>query len=291
MLERPSPADPASIAALVARDGLKPVDSRPPLVHYLRQVWRRRAFIWSYAQGRAYARNQDNLLGQLWTVINPLLNVGAYFLIFGLLLKTNRGVDNFLAFLTIGVFTFTFISATLTLGSRSVLRNQGLMRAVQFPRAALPLASVITEVLLLGPAIVVLLVALPLLGEPITWDWLLLPAALGLLIIFEAGLALVMARLVSTSHDLDNLVPVIMRLARYVSGVFFSVHSYAPDGVLGAVLQYQPLALFIDLIRSCLMEEVAFHPLWWAAAGGWSILALIFGIVWFWRGEGSYGRG
>lgn len=290
-LPAPRRLDDAEAARLVARDGLAPLGVRPPLGAYLRQLWQRRGFVWSYASGMAYTRNQDNALGQAWAVLNPLLSVGAYYLVFGLLLDTRRGVDNFIAFLTVGIFLFSFISATLTVGSRSVLRNQGLMRALRFPRAALPIATTMTEMLLLLPAMGVMLVIMLLTGEPLTWTWFAVLPALVLLYVFCTGVALLAARLVAGSRDLGNLIPVIMRVARYVSGVFFSVSAYAGQGVLGTLMQYQPLALFLDLVRSCVMVEVPQDPTRWLVACGWAVLALVGGLVFFWRGEGSYGRG
>lgn len=280
-----------ALAELVAANSLDSVGGRPRWGVYLRELWRSRAFTWELASASAYARNQDNRLGQLWLVLNPLLSVGAYFLVFGLLLETDRGVDNFLAFLTVGVFIFSFISDTVTVGSRSVLRNQGMIRAMRFPRAALPISATMTELLQLIPAIGALLVILPFTGEPIRWTWLLLLPALMMLLTFCAGVALLMARIVASSRDLANLVPVIMRIARYVSGVFFNVASYAGDGAIGLILQYQPIAIFLDLFRSCVMVEVPVQAGHWVAAGAWTLIALVGGLIYFWRGEGTYGRG
>ncbi|TQL03665.1 ABC transporter permease [Cellulomonas sp. SLBN-39] len=287
--EGPRGDDAARAFALT--HGLRVMGGRPRLRTYVTDLLRSRSFVWELARGVAYTRNQDNRLGQLWLVINPLLSVGAYFLVFGLLLQTDRGIDNYVAFLTVGVFIFAFVSDTITVGSRSILRNQGMIRALRFPRAALPLSATLTELLLLLPAMAVLLVILLLTGEPLRWTWLLIVPAMVLLLAFCSGLALVMARVVSTSRDLANLVPVIMRIARYVSGVFFSVGHYGGDGLVGAVLQYQPIALFLDLVRSCLMVEVPIEPLHWAAAAGYAVVTPVVGFVYFWRGEGRYGRG
>ena len=83
--------------------------------------------------------------GQLWQVLTPLLNAGVYFLIFGLLLHINRGIPNYLAFLVTGVFVFNFTQRAFISTSTVITDSLPLIRALQFPRASLPLAYVIIE--------------------------------------------------------------------------------------------------------------------------------------------------
>lgn len=68
-------------------------------------------------------------------VLNPILDGAAYFLVFGLLLGTGRGVPNFLGYLIIGVFLFRYTSSAITAGSRSISTNLSIVRAFRFPRA------------------------------------------------------------------------------------------------------------------------------------------------------------
>ena len=65
---------PSSLSALAAEHGLVRVGVRPSLPDYVRQVWSRRHFAVAMAASKAYARNQGSYLGQLWSVLSPLLN-------------------------------------------------------------------------------------------------------------------------------------------------------------------------------------------------------------------------
>ncbi len=289
-LEVDPPWSASQVAELAHEYGLERVDTPPGLVRYLRQLWERRAFVIELATARAYERNQNNVLGQLWAALNPLLLAGSYFLIFGLLLDTSRGVDNYPAFLSVGIFIFSFIAASATTGAKSITSNLSLVRSVRFPRAALPVSVALAEFLLLLPAIGVLLVLLPIVGEPPRWEWLLLPGAMALLFGFCAGLSMICARLVLDVRDATNLIPVAVRLLRYVSGVFFSIAAYAGHGALSLVMQYQPVALFLQLVRSCLLSEVPQDPLLWLWGAIWAVGFLVVGAVVFWRAEGRYGR-
>ena len=280
---------PDEAAALARGAGLEELGVRPGLSGYVREVWSYRHLVWHLSSAQAWATNQNNYLGQLWAVLNPLLLVGSYYLIFGLLLKTRGGTSNYIAFLTIGIFVFGYSASAIIAGSRAVVGQVGLVRALRFPRAVLPISVTLTQFLVNVPAFAVLMVMIPLTGEPFSPHWLLFPVALVLQSLINLGLAFFLARLVNAARDSANLVPVGVRLARYVSGVFFSIPHYAGHGLLSALLLYQPLAVSMTTAREALMDQ---YPLtWgsWVAAALWGVVLCASGLVFFWRGEGRYG--
>jgi teichoic acid transport system permease protein len=282
-------ATSAQAAELAARYGLTRVDKNPSLPQYVKRLWSRRAFVFELARARAYRRHQDNYLGQLWAALDPLLLAGSYYLIFGLLLQTSRGVDNFMGFLTVGIFIFSFIAATATSGARAITGNQSLVRGIRFPRAALPVSVALAEILALLPALAVLIVVLLMTGERLTWKIALLPASVGLMFVFCIGISLLAARAVASWRDAANMIPVGVRLMRYASGVMFSIAAYAGHGLIGSVLQFQPVSVYIELVRTCVLAESTMTPTLWGFAAGWAVLFVGAGIVLFWRAEQRYG--
>jgi teichoic acid transport system permease protein len=286
------PAGGSEAAAVAARYGLRRVGLRPPLRDYLRQLWFRRQFIRVLATSKAYAQNQNTYLGQFWTVLTPILTAAIYYLIFGLLLQTDRGVENYVAFLVIGVFMFRFTSASITAGAKSIVGNLSLVRSLHFPRAVLPAATVLAELASLVPALIVMCVIVLVTGEPITWLWLLFPVAVILQWLFNTGCAFIATRAVASARDLLNVLPFILRILLYISGVFFSVQEYVGHGLLSMILQYQPVAVYLTIVRSCLLSDppVPPSPLLWAVAAGWALVFAIGGFLFFWRAEERYGR-
>jgi len=281
-------SEPSPYAALAAEHGLQRQGVRGPFIAYLRDLYRSRQFIWTLGLTRTYSRNENTYFGQVWAIFNPLIYAGVYYVIFGLILKTNGGVENFRAFLVIGVFIFQFCSAALMVGSQSVTGNGSMIRSLRFPRAALPISVVITEFLTLLPAIVVMFVLVTLTGETPSFEWLLVPVMLLVITIFNVGMALLMARMTHQFKDLRNLITHFTRVLRYVSGVFFLISHYA-EGLLGLVLEYQPYALALDVIREPLLGEFDLSWPHMAAMTAWALLATVGGLVYFWRGEGRYG--
>ncbi len=114
-----------------------------------------------FATARNVAMYTEAKLGQLWQVLAPLLNAGVYFLIFGLIIKgVSRGVPDYLPFLVTGVFVFSFTQRTFISTSKVITDSLPLIRALKFPRAALPLAYVMIELqqMLLSMAVLFVLI-------------------------------------------------------------------------------------------------------------------------------------
>jgi len=245
------------LAEYAVAHGLRPSAARPQVLSYLRQLWRRRSFILAFATARNIAMYTEARLGQLWQVLTPLLNAGVYFLVFGLLLHVNRGVPNYLAFLVTGVFVFTFTQRAFISCSTVITESLPLIRALQFPRAALPLAYVVIELQQMLLSMVVLAVIVLATGEPLTMYWLLAIPALLLQTIFNVGVGLFVARLGSQVNDFSQLLPFLLRTWLYMSGVLFNIStlSIKTHRWIVVLLQLNPAALYITLIRNAILSS------------------------------------
>ncbi|CAL9434682.1 hypothetical protein SUDANB38_02139 [Streptomyces sp. enrichment culture] len=307
----PEPASgPASVAAptyevpaedlraLALRHGLTVSGARPPLPRYVRQLWSRRHFITAFATARLTAQYSQARLGQLWQVATPLLNAAVYYFIFGVLMDTRNHVPDFAAFLVTGVFIWTFTASTVTAGTRAVSGNLGLVRALHFPRASLPLALALQQLQQLAFSLAALLAILIGFGARPGASWLLAVPALVLQTLFNAGAGLALARLAARTPDVAQIVPFVLRTWMYASGVMWSIqHVLAGRDLPRLVelaLQYNPAALYIDLVRFALIDSFTaaqLPPHVWAAAACWALAAFAGGFIWFWQAEETYGRG
>lgn len=292
-----------SLAQFAARNGLKQSAARPSLRTYIQQVWQRRTFIWNFASAKTSSMYTSSRLGQLWQVLTPLLNVAVYFLIFGLLLSTNRGVSNFIPFLVTGVFIFTFTQRSVTAGAKSVSGNLSLIRALHFPRASLPFSYVIIELQQLLISMIVLFAIVLGFGEPLGLQWLLIIPTLALQLIFNMGLSLALARVGAFTPDIQQLLPFILRTWLYTSGVIFAIPEVAKKmhghTWLIEILKANPGSVYIELARTSLIKSYrgdladwhwSDNHLWWYAIA-WAVIAFVGGFWYFHRAEERYGRG
>lgn len=277
----------------VSSEGLVPVGRRTSLRSYLTALWNRRHFIIAESRAKMRSSTRRNLLGYSWLFLNPLLSVLAYWFIFGYILQTSRGVPNFLGFLVVGVFFFGFTGACLTNGTNSVRSGSSMIKAFQFPRAALPISTVVRNLLDFMPTLVVMIVVLAVIPpmENITWRVFFVIPVLALQTIFNVGLACFLARLGHKLPDLTNFMSIASRFWLYGSGVFFSLEDQLEDQqILLTVMQFNPLAAYLTLIRNSLIYGVASDPYLWVIGTVWAFGMLVVGFLYFWRGEENYGR-
>jgi teichoic acid transport system permease protein len=272
--------------------GLQRAGARLPVDEYTKRLWHRRWFVAAYSSASNAVGYEGSFLGQAWQVLTPLLNIGVYYLIFGILLHTNRGVPNFIAFLSIGVFVFSFSTSSLTTGARAITGNLGLVRALQFPRAVLPVSNTLVGLMRLIYSLMVLIPIVLLSGEPVTWRWLELIPALGLQTMFCLGLTFVVARLGARVPDMTEILPFAARMWMYTSGVMYSVtvftHGHA--AWVGQVMTLNPGYVYLVLARHALLVGSPASAMTWLVGFAWAVGTLVMGYLYFWRGEEEYGN-
>jgi teichoic acid transport system permease protein len=163
----------------------------------------------------------------------------------------------------------------------------------------LPLAVVTQRFLQFAPTVLIMLVFLIASGNRPQLQWLMILPIFAMYFMFNAGLALVTARLCVHWRDLNNLLPVLTRFVFYTTGIFFSVEHkfgatahHAGHPTIVRVSDYQPIHEFLSLVRSALLRGPSydFDLNYWIYAGAWSFGILAFGSWFFWRAEERYGR-
>jgi teichoic acid transport system permease protein len=279
-----------SLADYARQHGLKRIGARPALLDYIAEAWKRRDFAYTMSLYNSQAANARNRLGRWWVVLVPTITALVYGLIFGVLLGSSRPA-NYIPFLFTGVFLYSFISTTFGSGAGAVTGNLGLVRSLSFPRMLLPIQATIQQIFALLPQLVLLLLTWVVFGMPITWNWLLLVPIVILMILFSTGLALISARLTVHIQDLTKLIPFLVRIVFYVSGIFFNMEKvlrHYPTAL--AIEKYNPIYIYVSLARATGITGYTMTPFMWYAAVAWAFGTLAVGIVFFWKAEELYGR-
>ena len=257
---------------------------------YLSDVWARREYVVFESISELRNRQVTNVLGNLWHLLNPAINIAIYYLIFGLLLGVDRGIDNFILFLSTGLFVHQLTQKTVTNGARSIVRNRGLLQAIKFPRALLPLTSSVTELLAAVSTFTVLFLVALLTGESPRWSWVMLVPLLGVQFLFNLGASLVAARLTTHFADLQQILPFVFRLVLYASGVIFDVRAYVEsDSWIRWLFTLNPVYCFITFARWSVMGTELPNAVM-ISGSAWAVGLLLIGFVFFRAGEERYAR-
>jgi len=260
---------------------------------YLRQMWERRSFAIAMPLEEVRTSHQNTFLGNLWHLVNPMLSVAVFYLVFGIFLGARGGIDNYVLWLMVGVFTFGLTSRSVLLGAKSITNNLGLMRAMRFPRALLPVSTVLGRVLTFGFELGVLAFVALVTEGGFSKRYVFLPLILVLHTTLNLGLAMIAARLNDSYRDVQELIPFVFQLLRYVSGVMFPVTQYIYDADapkwVSRIVALNPMVQILDLYRWVFLGNPV-DPLRTSELVVASVLLLVFGFRFFRAHELRYGR-
>lgn len=264
--------------------------SRRSLMTYIRELYSYRHFMYLHAKHRATADNDEMFLGRLWLLLEPVLRIAMYALVFGLILNTARAIENFLGFLIIGVTFFSMLSKGLTGGSGILQRSRALMRSFKFPRGTLVVSESLRNFLgNLIPAILAVVAAVLFQwGTPLSPY---LPLVIPLYILahfFTTGLMFIVARVTAFVPDARRVIAFVNRGWFYVSGVFFSVDRFVSVPTLQKVMMENPAYLFLTAVRDSAIYGVPTTADTWLRLVLWSFGTLTVGFIFFWRAENRY---
>ena len=192
----------------VEDDEVARTKQRVSLSSYLASIFHFKDFTFEHSRHKALADNDEMFLGKLWTLLEPVLRIAMYAVVFGLILNTSKGIDNFLGYLVIGVTFFSMLSKGLSGGSGLLQRNRAMMRTFKFPTASLVFGAAIQNFLSgLIPATLAVITAVAFQwGEPLYWTIVMVVPLYFLLHIFAAGLMFITARVTELLPDAKKIV-------------------------------------------------------------------------------------
>ena len=198
------------------------------------------------------AKYRGSALGVLWTIANPIMLMGVYLLVFGVVWKTRFTTGgHYPLFLLAGLAVWTFFAAALQSSSRSMLDNANLIRKTRFPRQLVPLSVVGAHLVSFAAMLVLLLVvnaiALP---RARATELLALPLAV-LVVALVSGLALAIASLNVLFRDVEFIVAALLVPWFFLTPILYPLSQVAQHRHVVAVIHWvNPLSPAVEAIRA-----------------------------------------
>jgi ABC-type polysaccharide/polyol phosphate export permease len=198
------------------------------------------------------AKYRGSALGVLWTIANPIMLMGVYLLVFGVVWKTRFTTGgHYPLFLLAGLAVWTFFAAALQSSSRSMLDNANLIRKTRFPRQLVPLsvvgAHLVSFAAMLGLLLVINAIALP---RARATELLALPLAV-LVVALVSGLALAIASLNVLFRDVEFIVAALLVPWFFLTPILYPLSQVAQHRHVVAVIHWaNPLSPAVEAIRA-----------------------------------------
>lgn len=193
----------------------------------------------------------QTVLGFLWAIINPVVQIVVYTVIFGKLAKVPTDGVPYLLFSTVGVIPWTYMSDAMNRSSQSLVSGQSMLGKVYFPRLIYPLTPVLAKLVDLGLSLSIVAVVMYWYDVYLTWNILLLPLFLPLLICVPAGIGMWLSSLAIRFRDVKFAMPFVLRMLIYTAPVLYGA-SVIPEGYR-MLYALNPLVAAIEGFRACLL--------------------------------------
>ncbi len=191
-------------------------------------------------------------LGVFWWVLEPLLYMAVFYIVFGMGLK--KGGVNFVFYLLCGLIPWKWLDSTVRTASGVVLSSVGLMRQVYFPKWLLPAYIVVANTYKFFIVLFLLVVSLLACGIHPAASWGFLPVLVAVQFLLVLGMSLAAAAVVPLIPDLRYAVQYGMTMLFFLSGVFFNIADLAEP--VKSWLLWIPTVQLIEAYRGLFLHDV-----------------------------------
>jgi ABC-type polysaccharide/polyol phosphate export permease len=219
----------------------------------LRELWNYRPLIGELVRRDLKLRYKNSVGGIAWSLLNPLMQI----LVITLVMKfiQARPVPSYSAYLFGVIFLWSFFQITLIDGCQSILQNAQLVRKVYFPRAILPLATLLTNLFHFVIAFFFTLLYFFVLGtypQNLRWEILMVFPVVFCTTMLALGFAYILAYLNVFYEDVRFIVTALLQLAFYAMPVFFTIEQVAAKGFYTPYMLNPIAALLVTYQRALL---------------------------------------
>ena len=218
---------------------------------------------------------RGSVLGFVWSLANPLLMIAVYTVAFTYILRIRT--PGFVFYLMLGVLAWTFFANATAMSTGSIVDNGGLARSVWFPRAILPIASVLFNFAqYLLTAAVFLPVLMVLYRVPPAAPMLAYPVFLVLQLLFTIGVALLLAVGTAFFRDVRHLVDVALAVLFWATPVVYETAQLPAR--LRSLILLTPLSPYVTAYHDVFYYRRWPSPETWGLAFVYAAVALIAGL-------------
>lgn len=250
----------------------------------LKELWQYRDLIWLFFKRNYSTKYKQTILGPLWLVLNPVITVTLYSVVFGGLGKLSTdGVPHFVFYLCSNAL-WSFFATSLTQTSTTFTANAAIMGKVYFPRLVMPISSVLTGMLDLVIQLGILIVVM--IGYWVTGyrfalgpNLLLAPVLIVQAGILGLGCGIIVASLTTRYRDLAVLVSFGVSLWMYATPVVYTA-GLIPEKYLGLYM-LNPMSPIMECWRNAVIGSGSFYWGYWATSWVITLAVLILGVVLF----------
>ncbi|MDQ3193234.1 MAG: ABC transporter permease [Bacteroidota bacterium] len=203
-------------------------------------------------------RYAQTFLGIIWALVQPVITLLIFILIFNKAINVNTGDIPYPVFALCGMSAWAYFSFVMAQSGNSIIAEQAMIKKIYFPRLIIPLSKGVTGLVDFFIALLLVFIVIAFYGLPLTLNLLYLPFFILLNIITALGAGIWISALSIRFRDFQHIVPFVIQLGLYASPIAYPA-SIIPEKYVG-LYYLNPMAFVVEGFRWSLAGGVSPHP-------------------------------
>jgi lipopolysaccharide transport system permease protein len=247
----------------------------------LTDIWSRRRLARYLVQAELTKKGSDTLLGNVWWILDPLLQMGVYVIFVSLLVGGRGTIEDYPLFVFAAILPWKWFSSAVNDAILSVVSRERIIKQVHFPKIVLPVSATVSGIVNFAFGLIPLaLLILLFYRDRLSWTLLLIPAVAAVQFVFTLGLAVLVSAINVFYRDVGNVSRHVLRLWFYLSPALYSVEQVnrfaANHPEVGLVFGLNPFTVLFEAYRAVIYDGV--QPSWPALAVLLGVSVLLLGV-------------
>jgi lipopolysaccharide transport system permease protein len=252
----------------------------------LKELWRYRELVYFLTWRDIKVRYKQAVLGIAWVVLQPLLTVLIFTVVFGTLLKTPSQDLPYPLFAISALLPWQLFANALQRSSISLVGNANLLTKIYFPRLAIPLSAVMAALIDFGVSFIVLIGMMAYYRYVPGWNILWLPVIILFALLTAMAVGLWLSAINVQYRDVQHMVPFIVQVWMYASPIVYPI-DIIPQGIWRVLYGLNPMVGVIQSYRWALLGGDQPDATMWISVLV-VIILLVSGLFYFRRMEKTF---
>lgn len=238
-------------------------------INKCKEIYQYRHMLKTLVKQDISGRYKGSFFGFLWTLLNPLLMLVVYSVVFQFVFRT--GIEHYSIYLFICLMPWNAFANTIAVGTPCIANNASILKKVYFPREILPLAVVISNTIQYFFSAVIIFIALLISGVGVSWFALFLPLIVLIQAIFSLGVVFILCSINVYMRDVQYMMNPIMMIWMYACPILYSI-SMIPEKYL-SIYKLNPMVSIMQGYQDILYSKT------WPDFTNLGIVALVSVVI------------
>jgi lipopolysaccharide transport system permease protein len=227
----------------------------------IKEIWQYKDLLYFLTIRGIKAKYAQSVLGIGWAIVQPLVTMLVYTIVFGSIAKINSGGIPYAIFAFLGLWPWNYFSGTLTESANSLITNSGMITKVYFPRLILPLASIFSKFLDFVVAFIIIIALLVyyriMPGAAVVW----LPLLTIQLLLTSLGVGMLLSAMAVQYRDVKHALTFMVQILMYAAPVVYSTNAVSQRYQF--LYTFNPMVGVIEGYRAAFLgNEMPWHWIW-----------------------------